>query len=216
VTLLPAAVIAAGIFTDFLGKWIASNFKTPYLKFLSIFFFVAAVSVGITSEKAYFFSESPVKLSRNFYGDNPFPESIEIAKFIESHTNENDTIAVLGSEPQIYFYSRRLSATGYIYVYSLMEDTPYSLTMQKEMIREVEASRPKFIVFAWIPSSWLVSPTSETFILTWADGFLLNNYTPVGVADIISPDVTVYKWYNDAKNYTIQSPKHLVVFERRT
>jgi len=26
-------------------------------------------------------------------------------------------IAVLGSEPQIYFYSRRHSATGYIYIY---------------------------------------------------------------------------------------------------
>lgn len=48
---------------------------------------------------------APEQASRMTYGLNPFPESLEIASFIMDNSNENDRIAVLGSEPQIYFYS---------------------------------------------------------------------------------------------------------------
>ena len=53
---------------------------------------------------------------------------------------------MFGSEPQIFFYARRHSATGYIYTYSLMEKHDYALAMQKEMIAEVESSKPKFLI----------------------------------------------------------------------
>lgn len=58
------------------------------------------------------------------YGLNPFPESLEIGRFIRENSAENDRIAVIGSEPQIYFYSDRRAATGHIYTYALMEDLP--------------------------------------------------------------------------------------------
>ena len=79
------------------------------------------------------------------YGLNPFPESIAIAEYIKAHSKEQDKIAVLGSEPQIYFYSNRHSATGYIYVYGLMEDQKYALKMQKEMAEEIEKMRSQSI-----------------------------------------------------------------------
>jgi hypothetical protein len=53
------------------------------------------------------------------------------------------SIAVLGSEPEIYFYSRRRSATGYIYMYPLMETHPYAAQMQQELINEIEAGKPQ-------------------------------------------------------------------------
>ena len=85
--------------------------------------------------------------SRLTYGTNPFPESLKIAQYLKEHTSSEDSIAVLGSEPQIYFYAHRHTATGYIYMYPLMEPQPYALRMQEEMIREIEASRPAYLVF---------------------------------------------------------------------
>ena len=149
------------------------------------------------------------------YLGNPFTESIEIAKFIEARTSPADRIAIFGSEPQIFFYAKRRSSTGYIYMYSLMERHDYALTMQQEMAREVESSGPKFIVVVPIITSWLARPDSEKFILGWMDDYLNKNYSLVGVADILSPDLTIYKWYDDAKNYTVQSPSHVLIFERR-
>ena len=91
------------------------------------------------SKRTHLFADDPVRFSGLIYSGNPFPESLEIAKFIKARTTPDDRIAVLGSEPQIFFYARRRSATGYIYTYSLMENHEYALAMQKEMIAEVEA-----------------------------------------------------------------------------
>ena len=110
------------------------------------------------------------------YDLNPFPESIKIAEYLRDHTGPNDTIAVLGSEPQIYFYSSRHSATGYIYTYSLMEPQSYALSMQQEMIREIELAGPKYLVSVQIPSSWLGRPDSEALIFAWANEYLKEHY----------------------------------------
>jgi hypothetical protein len=40
-----------------------------------------------------------------------------VASYLKEHTEPEDHLAILGSEPQIYFYSGRKSATGYIYTY---------------------------------------------------------------------------------------------------
>ena len=74
-----------------------------------------------------------------------------IAQYIKNHTTPSDRIAVFGSEPQIYFYAQRPSVTGYIYTYGLMEDHQFSLSMQKEMITEIENAKPAYIVFVNVP-----------------------------------------------------------------
>ena len=60
---------------------------------------------------------------------------------------------MLGSEPQIYFYSQRRSATGYLYTYPLMEPQPFARRMQEEMIREIESTQPEFVVLVLV-SGW--------------------------------------------------------------
>lgn len=213
VTLLPAAAILIGVFVEWLNVMAVNLFKARYLRFIGTVIFILAAGSGIASERGYLFKEDPLKLSRTVYGANPFPESLEIAKFIESHSTATDRVAIFGSEPQIFFYSGRRSATGYIYVYSLMESHAYALPMQQEMIREVMSSNPKFIIFVKIATSWLMRPNSERFIFGWLSGYIRDNYRMVGVADIISADKTVYKWYGDAATYHIRSPYHVLIFE---
>src|SRR5438132_8180144 len=67
------------------------------------------------SEADFFFERPLAEANRMVNGTNPFPESVRIGEYIRTQSNPSDTIAVLGSEPQIYFYSKRHSASGYIY-----------------------------------------------------------------------------------------------------
>ncbi len=62
------------------------------------------------------------------------------------NTDDGDRIVVFGSEPEVYFYSQRRAATGYLYLYPLVERHPYALRMQQEMIREIEAGEPRMLV----------------------------------------------------------------------
>jgi hypothetical protein len=215
VTFLPAVSLLAGGFFDYLDKKGTLVAKSQYVTIAASGIFLAVVLVGVIDQKEYFFKTEPVRISRLVYGPNPFPESVEIANFIKANSSTTDRIAVLGSEPQIFFYSGRRSATGYIYTYSLMEQHDYVLKMQREMIDEIESSKPKFIVMVPINMSWLVHPNSEKLILNWSEDYLNRNYSLVGVADIVSPDLTIYKWYDDARNYMIQSEAHVLVYEKK-
>jgi hypothetical protein len=146
---------------------------------------------------------------------NPFPESLPIAEYIRHNTRVDDTVAVVGSEPQIYFYSGRRSATSYIYMYPLMEPNSSARGMQQEMISQIEAARPKIMVFVSIDVSWLNRPGSVQDIFGWLKSYSRSYYDLTGIIEISSADLTVYYWNNDAKDRTPASPYWLAVFKRR-
>jgi 4-amino-4-deoxy-L-arabinose transferase-like glycosyltransferase len=140
---------------------------------------VAAVLLQLVLGAPTYFTRTPEEVSRSFYGGNPFPESVEIGRFIRENSSASDTIAVLGSEPQIYFYAKRRSATGYIYTYALMEAQPFARQMQEEMIEQIETGRPKFIVVVNVRASWLEKRASEPALRQWMPKYLQANYLQV-------------------------------------
>lgn len=206
ITLIAAVSMLTGVFCYLL------NFFTK-TKYISIALFLIAVFIGMYNQKEYFFTSDISRLAKVIYPTNPFSESIEIAKFINSRTSPDDRIGILGSEPEIFFYSKRRSASGYIYIYYLMENHPYSLSMQKEMAKELELSMPKIIIDVQISASWLARDMSEQYINDWAGRYIAASYTPVGVVDIYS-DSTLYKWGKDAENYKPGSPNYIRIYER--
>lgn len=224
ITFLPALSLSAGYFISFLSERclpfikkgtsaLSGNFIS---KCIAAGIFIIGIAIGMVYQSSYFFREAPTLLCRKIYGANPFPESIEIARFISKNTGASDTIAVIGSEPQIYFYSGRHSATGYIYTYSLMENHAYSLTMQKEMAADIERSKPKCIVFVNILTSWLPRPGSERFILQWAKSYIDEHYKLTGIVDIVSFNETVYRWYDETIHYHPKSDANLFIYTKRT
>lgn len=173
----------------------------------------AGLGQPLYASGAVLFELAPIQVSRAIYGRNPFPESVEVARYIRDHSAPADRVAVVGSEPQIYFYSSRRSATGFIYTYPLMELQPYASAMQREMIREIEATAPRFLVFVSATRSWAARPGSDQTIFRWFESYQ-RGFTRVGVADIVSPQETVYRWGEAADGYAPRSDVWLMVFER--
>lgn len=145
-------------------------------------------------ERGYLFSYSVDRVSRMLYSNNPFNESLIIADYIKKNSLSGTQIAVLGSEPQIYFYADRPSATDHLFMYSLTQNHPYAKSMQDELIAEIEAADPEYVVVAEIYTSWMFEQTSEMMMIDWADQFLMNRYEKVVLA-VLSPDKeTIYYW----------------------
>jgi hypothetical protein len=78
---------------------------------------------------------------------------------------------VIGSEPEIYFYSHRRSATGYIYTYPLMERQSLAAKMQKEMTAEIEKADPEYVVWVNHTLSWAANADSDKGIFDWWQGY---------------------------------------------
>lgn len=174
-----------------------------------------ALVLPLIGERDYFFESSPSALARSLYGPNPFPESVEIARYLGANSDNGDTVAVLGSEPEIFFYSRRRSATSLIHVYPLMERHRYVHEMQETMAREIEAAAPKFVVVVTVSTSWLKQPDSDTFILNWARAFLKREYRLDGMVDIVpEQSQSRYVWGASALAYRPQSDFFISVYRR--
>jgi hypothetical protein len=131
------------------------------------------------------------------YGAELFPEAENAAAFIRGHSKPDAQIAVLGSEPEIYFLSHRHSATGYIYAYPLMEPQAFASTMQREMIREIETISPEFMVFVNQNFSWVQAPQSDTTVFRWWNDYK-TNYTTVGLVEQHWPYPSQFFWGADA------------------
>ncbi|KMP10606.1 hypothetical protein UR09_05720 [Candidatus Nitromaritima sp. SCGC AAA799-A02] len=210
---MPALALLAGAgFESLVSGLSSSRLKTA----ISAGILTLALGLPVLIEKEFFFTLPVTEATRLVYGLNPFSESLEIAKYIRDHSQKDDRVAVLGSEPQIYFYSQRRSATRHLYMYPLMEKHAYARQMQAEMIREIEKAQPEFVVVVKLAGSWVSSrPDSPPMLEDWARGYLNSEYEISGVVDILSHEETVYKWGEQARGYHPRSRYHLLIHKRR-
>jgi hypothetical protein len=213
---LPAAgLLAAAAFrvvSDFLGR---RRFSFPTTALPALVFTAAAAS-SLMQWSGVYFRLTPAEASRAIYGANPFPEAVEIGRYLASHSASGARIAVLGSEPQIYFYCQRHSATGYICTYPLMEPQPHAVAMQKEMIREIEQAGPDYVVFVHVKNSWLQYSDSNPLIFGWFGKYQREWLQLVGLVEIQPGAPTRYRWFDQPEtNVQTTAESWLAVFKHR-
>jgi hypothetical protein len=191
------------------------NTRSSAIRIVAFLLAGAAMGLPVFRERNFLFRIPINSIPRYVYGESPFAESIRIGEYIREHTNPDDTIAVLGSEPQIYFYANRHSATGYIYTYGLMEPQKYAHEMQREMIHEIELARPKYLVLVAIDDSWTLRGNSELDIFTWANKYSAANYTAVGFVNIVAADRTDY-FFGDIPASVRYLRDYILIYERKS
>lgn len=196
VLVLPAAALLFGSMVAFLSDSLLHKLS------VSVKYGVLIVAVGVClgsslyRQRQFLLEFSPAEAVQSTYWPNPFVESLAIADYIRKNSETGDKVAIIGSEPQIYFYSQRRSASGYIYMYPLMERHDLALTMQRELIRDVEAVKPEYLVFVRIAYSWLQRPDSHTLVFEWFPQYK-KGYERVGLVEIFDKSSRYY-WGSDA------------------
>jgi hypothetical protein len=93
-----------------------------------------------------------------------------------------------------------------------MEPQKYAQQMQQEMIREIEAARPKYLISVAMNYSWLRRPDSAGAIFNWANEYMAQNYTAAGFVNI-KPTETDYFFGNVPQS--VQTLKDYILIYRR-
>jgi len=175
-----------------------------------------AIAQFAFAERLYLFRLSPDQIARYTYQLNPIVELREIAGFIRARTAPNDRVAVLGSEPQIYLYANRRSASTLIVMYPMMWAPPdMALALQQKTIDEVESVRPKIIVAVDNATSWAFEEYSDRYIVRWMTDFVRREYSLVGLVDVNYPQPSVVIFGPEAARYQPKSSSVVRIFERR-
>src|SRR5207253_10231656 len=89
-------------------------------------FFVIAVGSSFMGDGPIWFNVSPSLAEMLIHRTTLFSDSAKLGEYIRAHSEKNARVAVIGSEPELYFHAHRHSATGYIYTYPLMEPQEYA------------------------------------------------------------------------------------------
>lgn len=214
VVFLPALGLLAGITMIFLGEQFKKH-KMSFLAALPMVAFLLMIIHSLYTHRFYFFKVPPEELCKVIYSaSNPFVESPEIGKYLASNTAPEDKIAILGSEPQICFYADRLPATGYIYTYPLTENQPYSKEMRKLMLEEIEAAKPKYLLFVNSSFSWGGSSEAVKDIADWYQKEQ-SNYNMVCLIDLNERVKGTWVWGEEARTYKPKNPSWIWVHERK-
>jgi hypothetical protein len=212
IMIYPALAILAGAGLTSMRNLLKGRRVPGYVAALPVALFCVVYANAVYADHRTYFIDTPHQACRYVYGANPFPEATGVADYIRDHSATDARIAVLGSEPEIYFYAHRLSATGYIYTYALVEEQQFGAVMQSEMIKEVEANKPEFIVYILMHESWNTREHADTRIFDWADSYIKAHYGLVGIADGGNHDV--YRWGPDALTYRPRKPESVLIFQR--
>jgi 4-amino-4-deoxy-L-arabinose transferase-like glycosyltransferase len=194
IVLLPCVALLAGAAADCVNlKPIRLGQPATWARLLPSLLFLGCLGWSLYVQWPFLLEMHPAYASRDTYGRQPFVESEAIADYIKAHTTPDDRIAVLGSEPQILFLSGRRSATGYIYLYPLLEDHAFAGMMRDEMIAQIETARPKFVVEALYATCFFSRVPTTSSLAAWADSYLSASFDLVGKV-VITWEGTTAHW----------------------
>jgi hypothetical protein len=143
--LLPILCILPALFFHDALKY-ANLSKNRYTKplLLSIILF-SLVLLG--NHQAAFLKMTPFEISKKKYGDL-FIKSYKVARLVEGLTSPSQKIYEWGAETGIYYYSKRNSVTGIIYIYPLIWG-PKEERLKKiqKVFYDVSTSKPEVFIY---------------------------------------------------------------------
>lgn len=184
VYLLPCFAWLVGVFVSAFTKWLHVIPRVASLCALAVS--AAALSYPLVTQADILFRFDAEEACRALFHGNIFCAAPTIANFLREHSAPDDKIAVLGSEPELYFYSDRRSASGFIYMYPLMEEQPFARQMQRQLQNEVEQARPKLLVVVTVPMGWQIGPWSDLSVVDWVNRYAFASYHIIGAVNVSS------------------------------
>jgi len=187
IMLLPAISLLAGLAVS--RSIYLLRFDRTIELFLAgpvLLLFITGIAATLIGNGLFWFAMSPTKVVDEIYGSTLISEARKAADYIKSHASKDDTIAVLGSEPEIYFYARRWPPTPFLYTYPLVEKQAYARKMQQEMITDIERVRPGYAIYVDDFYSWLPAVGSDSRIFEWWRSYSASNYDLEAAFPVVS------------------------------
>jgi 4-amino-4-deoxy-L-arabinose transferase-like glycosyltransferase len=206
----PAGGLAAGLGAAAVGRLLTGRPKTAVAS--AVVLVALAVGWQLYAEKALYFTLSPDQAARRIYPEEPFPETRALARKIAQRAEPGDQMAIIGSEPQVYFYARIKAAVGYMYTYPLTENHRYAPMMQAQFQSEVLEAEPRFVLF--VNRSWMIGPDQQPYwFLAWAREYIAEHYRLIGLVDLHAEGDRVF-WGRAAEQRQPAGDGWLALYER--
>lgn len=207
-----ALLVAVGVVSikSVLMKYFPKNVSI----LIALCIFLGALFYNFYSQREYYFNHDDKGVLRMVYGMCPFPEAKVIGDYIKQNSTKSDSIMVFGSEAEIYFYSGRKCPSVHCDDEFLQLKSNRASVFQKEFIRDMEASLPKYVVADGSHVDRMAHADTGA-LFDWMNKFIADNYNIVGEIDMLSEENTQYVWGAGVNQYIMKGPFGIYVYERK-
>ncbi len=215
---MPFFAIAMGAATAIM-QTILTRYVKHFSAELSLILLVLPLIYHISTSSAYYFTPDFDRTLQFTYGINPFVETKKVGDWLAQKTLKGDKLALIGSEPQLYIYTRCKSPSRHAYFSYLMLDTtltPRAKIWQQEFITDLEREMPRFVVFCNHPISLLQNENSDDRFFKWFSPFIHNNYRKIGCVELNTEAASHYILDdNQAANYLPKTESYINIYEKK-
>ena len=173
------------------------------------------VTLNVTTLSTYYFNPSVDNVIRSTYGSNPFIETKKLSDYIERKARPEDKMVVVGSEPQMHFYTQVMSPSRHTFMAFLISSHPRQNIWRNELKQDVQSAEPRFLVMVLHPMSWAMPPDADQSIIQWFMNYANSFYRPVAHVNLDQPGQPIYYWDQEAVNPAQKGSKYITVYERR-
>lgn len=212
----PALALGAGAAVHVLGRWLEPLLGRMLRMVLAPLAALILLGATIAAQDAYYFRPNFTRILRSTYGSNPFPESRQLADYLNRIYQPGDGLVVFGSEPQIYAYTLAEAPTRHHFMGFLVKGHPREAEWQEEVIANVQADPPKYAVWVQHPLTWLPRPEADQKVIQWAWQLIRRDYTPIGWYDQTGGLTVQVVEGDEAAAYQPQGEQYLLLLRRNT
>jgi 4-amino-4-deoxy-L-arabinose transferase-like glycosyltransferase len=151
--LTPAfALLAAVGLQNTEGGW--KRFEKRFFRYPVKSFLVSLALIScLAAQWQYYFVQSSKQLTDVMYPYNYFNETKELADKLPNIMGKDSKIGIIGAEPQVFFYSKKINATGFLYNYPIYEKQVYAHMMADTMLHQFERNQPEIFIVSCIIDS---------------------------------------------------------------
>jgi len=208
---LPAVAMLTGVLVDAIRTKFTENMGNNW----TVAFVVLLVLIPILQNIDYYIQPDFVKIHRESYGMNPFPELQQVGEALGRRSLPGDQIGILGSEPEVLVYSRRNSATGLLFLYNLFSRGPRSAELQEQYVDDLRKNKPAYLVWITETGSW-GADYGSTDLFHNIRSLIDSGYDVCGKVEAFEngqPCVVV--WDEAALKYQFEGIHRIYIYKRR-
>jgi len=155
----PAALLAASQVENLCRRY-SGHHPLRSLSVLGTILFVHCMLIN----SWYYFSSDQENKEYRLYQATIFSVSARIADLVAMNSAPSERVFMLGCEPEILYYAKRISASRYIYINPLMIPSPSAMNRQVETINYLKRNPPKvMVVFMRNLIGWVHDSPNDVF-----------------------------------------------------
>ena len=175
---------------------------------------ILLILMPIFMNSDYFLNPNFPKIVEQCYPWNGFSEAKAVAKELKKRLKPGERIAVLGSEPEINYYTNTELCSPHLYMYPVVREHKLKSQFQKDYLQDLFGCNAAYVVLTASESSWTSGFAETPFFKRDIFPKITERYDLIGRANIGQVPLNIV-WDEALKTHEPPKCPPMFVFKRK-